>query len=299
MKTAIVTGATGFIGSRLIAALVRRGVSVTAISRRTSGPWPGVIRVVAQDSDLTALIADTNPNVVFHLAGVSEEAAARKDPALALEVNGRAVWQLMDAVHQSGRRPAVVLASSIAVYGENRGAPASETDRLLGEGPYELSKIAGECGARAFAALGLATRIARIGNVYGPADRKVGRLIPDTLEAIRTNRAPVLRAPNSLRSHLHVEDCVRGLIALGSERGLALDGRAVNICDEHGITNLDLVQLLLAQAGRDDLHPDLSNSGQAASVRLASAAFARQALGWQPEITLEQGLGDLLERSAA
>jgi len=300
MKTAVVTGATGFIGGRLIPALARRGVSVTAITRRPCGLWPGVARVaVLEENSLSSLIADTDPDAIFHLAGVSQESLAREDPALALDANGRAVWALMDAIHRSGRRPAIVLASSVAVYGENKGRPASENDRLRGSGAYALSKIAGECGARAFAALGLGARIARIGNVFGPGDRSVARLIPDTLAAILENRAPLLRAPAAVRCHLHVEDCVTGLIALGEARGAALAGRAVNICGEHGITNLDLVRLMLARAGREDLQPDVALGAPAASIRLTSADLARQTLGWQPEISLEQGLSDLLERKAA
>ncbi|MEB8387403.1 NAD(P)-dependent oxidoreductase [Rhodobacteraceae bacterium KMM 6894] len=300
MKTAIVTGATGFIGARLTRALIHRGVAITAVTRRTAGGIPGVAKIArVGETCLATLVRETNPDVVFHLAGLSGEAAARRDPVAAMEANAQGVWTLLDAVNQSGVRPAVVVASSVAVYGDNDGRPSHEDDRLRGAGPYELSKIAGECAARAFVGLGVDARIARIGNVFGPGDPNVTRLIPETLNAVRENRAPVLRAPDSMRSYLYVDDCISGLIALGGARGAALAGRPVNICAEAGISNIDLVRLILAQAGRSDLHPVVTPDGSSPSIRLASAELAHQALGWQLDITLSQGLEDLLERQAA
>lgn len=301
MRTAVVTGATGFIGGWLVRALARQGVSVTAITRRpVASSLPGAAHIrTSGERRLPVVLAEAGPDIVFHLAGMSGEEAARRDPALALEANCRAVWTMLDAVHRSGCRPVIVLASSVAVYGETMGRPAVEDDPLRGTSPYELSKIAAETAARCFAATGLRVRIARIGNVFGPGDRSVARLIPDTIAAIREGRAPVLHAPASMRGHLHVADCARGLIALGSAAGSGLDGRAVNLCQEVGITNMDLVRLMLAQSGRDDLRPVRASLPQPASVRLASAALAREALGWRPEITLQDGLADLLERPVA
>jgi UDP-glucose 4-epimerase len=300
MKTAIVTGATGFIGERLVHALTLRGVMITALTRRATGRLPGVDRAqVMEDANLCSLCEETDPDVVFHLAGISGEAVARRRPALAMEANARLVWTMLEAIHRSGRRPAVVVASSVAVYGGFLERPAREDDALRGGGAYELSKIAGECAARAFAELGVDVRIARIGNVFGPGDPNAARLIPSTLEAIRKNRPLVLRSPESVRSYLHVDDCAAGLIALGGANGAALAGRAVNICSERGISNIDLVRLILTNAGRKDLLAETALGASPSSIRLTSAALAAQVLDWAPEITLEHGLAELLERLAA
>lgn len=300
MKSAVVTGATGFIGERLVRTLATRGVAMTALTRQAMSGLPGVRRaLVMEEANLPSLWAKIAPDVVFHLAGISGEAVARQHPALAMEANARLVWTLLDTIHRSGQKPVVVMASSVAVYGEGHEYPAREDDRLRGASSYELSKIAGECAARAFVDLGIDVRIARIGNVFGPGDPNTARLIPDTLDALHRERALILRSPDSIRSYLHLEDCVAGLIALGGAQGAALAGRAVNICSERGISNIDLVRLILAHAGREDLLAETTIGNDLPSIRLASAALAAQVLGWKPAITLEQGLADLLERQAA
>lgn len=301
MKAALVTGASGFIGATLCLALADRGVRVQAALRRAPHGLfaslgltdrPGV-RVVETGAVTADLVQDSGADTVFHLAGLSQVSEARVDPARAFDVNARSTWMLLDAVRASGLVPRVVFASTDAVYGEAPGRPSVESDPLLGRGPYELSKMAGEAAAFAFAALGLSVTVARLGNVYGCGDVNTARLIPGVVAAVRAGRRPELRTAGSIRSHLHVDDCVAGLIALAEAPAAA--GLAINIASETRMSNIGVVRLMLAIAGRPELEPVVVDSGGETSARFSSAALARKLLGWREAVSLEEGLVRTME----
>lgn len=303
MRTALVTGASGFVGVWLCRALADRDVRVIAVVRRPPDgllgalgpPRQSRVRIVETLQITPDLVEATAPEAIFHLAGQSQVDKARADPAQAFEANARGTWALLAAVQASGLAPRIVFASTDAVYGEAPGRPSEEGDPLLGSGPYELSKAAGEAAAFAFAAIGLPVVVARLGNVYGEGDANRSRLIPSVVAALRAGHRPELRARDSIRAYLHVEDCVAGLIALATAEAALVNGRAVNIVSERPVSNISLVDLVLDLMRRPDLRP-LEHVGACETTRrISSAALARRLLGWSETFTLKQGLARLLE----
>lgn len=301
MKAALVTGASGFIGATLCRALADRGIRVHAVLRGAAGGLFAVlgladcpnVRIVHATEVTAEVVRESGVDAVFHLAGLSQVEEARADPARAFEVNARGTWTLLDTIHASGLAPRVVVTSTDAVYGEAPGRPSVETDPLLGRGPYELSKMAAEAAAFAFADAGLPATIARLGNVYGCGDVNRGRLVPGAVAAVRAGCRPELRTTGSVRSYLHVDDCAAGLIALAGAP--AAVGRAVNVASETRISNIDLVRLILAVAGRPDLEPVVLGKAGKDFIRFSSSALAREITGWRETIPLEQGIVRTLE----
>lgn len=311
MKRAFVTGASGFVGSWLCRCLADLGVLVTATLRRPPDPAglfarlglasdPLVAPIIAPDP-AAADLRQAAPDAVFHLAGLSQAAEARADPARAFEANARGTWRLLDAVRVAGVAAVTVIASTEAVYGPIGGhgneRTATEHDRPRAGGPYELSKLAAESAALAFASTGMPVTIARLGNLYGPGDPNQARIIPSLVAAVRAGEAPVLKSPWSVRSYLAMRDGVEGLIALASADPGLTRGRPFNIVSSRPIATVDLARLVLAAAGRPDIEPRLlvPEGGGDTSVRMSSNAFARETLGWDERISLSHGLRDLLE----
>lgn len=309
MKSALVTGAAGFLGSWLCRELADRGVRVTGVVRRPP-PADGLfealglasapgMRLAVTDSVEAALIGEASPDAVFHLAGMSQVEAARADPAAAFESNSRAVWVLLDTLRHAAPAAAVVIASTDGVYGEAPGRPSVEEDLPRTRGPYELSKLAGEAAVSGFAALGQPVTSARLGNVYGFGDANTARLIPGLAAAARQGVAPRLRGDGrSIRGYLNVRDAVAGLLALADHAGNdGVRGQPVNLVSERGMSSLEVARLVMSIAGRPDLEPVTGppTPGET-SVRMSSAARARERLGWKERIPLEQGLRTLWER---
>ena len=309
MNSALVIGAAGFLGSWLCRELADRGVPVPAVVRRPPpadglfaalglASAPGVRLVVAGGVD-AVLVSEASPDAVFNLAGMSQVEAARSDPVAAFESNSRAVWLLLDVLRHAAPSAAVVVASTDGVYGEASGRPSVEDDLPMARGPYEMSKLAGEAAASGFAALGQPVTVARLGNVYGFGDANASRLIPGLFDAARQGVAPRLRGDGrSIRGYLNVRDAVAGLLALADhacEDGIR--GQPVNLVSERGMSSLEMARLVMRIAGRPDLEAVVGPPAAGeTSIRVSSAARARERLGWKERIPLEQGLRTLWER---
>lgn len=311
-SSALVTGASGFLGSWLCRILAERGVAVTALLRRApppDGPFArfgleekvdGLVRPdgLPTLADLADRMAE-GAGVVFHLAGLSQAGEAARDPARAFEVNARGTWQLLDRLLQAGWPGVTVLASTEAVYGDAGARPSQEGDPLRPQGAYALSKVAAESAALAFAAAGLPVAIARIGNVYGPGDPNAARLVPSICHAAARGEPPLLRSAQSVRGYLHVRDCVDGLVALAALPPETARGRIVNIVSEAPVTNHDLAMIALDLAGLPDLRPQLAagggEAGTPADQRLSSARLARDLLQWNAIVPLQEGLREIIE----
>jgi dihydroflavonol-4-reductase len=204
---AAVTGATGFVGGHLVAALVDAGLRVRCLVRATSDPrWlpaAGVERVTAPLDDAPALRdAVAGAAVVFHLAAVTSSAR----PAEYARVNVDGTRRLLDAVRAAAPAARVVLCSSLAAVGPARGGrPAREEDAPSPVSAYGASKLAAE---RALLGAGLDGVVVRPPAVYGPRDR-------DVLAAFRLaarGLAPRVGPADQRLSLIHAADLARALV---------------------------------------------------------------------------------------
>lgn len=207
---AVVTGASGFVGSHLVEALAALGVRTRALVRATSETrWlpPGIDRCTASLDDAQAL-ADVvrGASVVFHLAAVTS--SARQPDYVRANVDG--TRRVLDAVREHAATARVVLCSSLAALGPARdGRPLREDDAPQPVSPYGQSKLAAEGVADEFAAVhGLDLIILRPTAVYGPRDR-------DVLAAFRLARhglALRVAPPDQRLTMIHARDLAAALV---------------------------------------------------------------------------------------
>ncbi len=205
---ALVTGATGFVGSHLAERLLAEGLDVVCLTRPTSDTvWirdlPVEIRPVGLDDPdaLTAAVEGTD--YVFHVAGLTR--ARRAEDYLA--VNAEATRRLLDATIRVGGVGRFVYVSSLAAAGPTPGPePLTETDEPRPLAGYGASKLAGEREVLAVADR-LAATIVRPPAVYGPRDRNFLSLFR---LAQRWRRVPVVGKVTNQLSFVHVTDLVEG-----------------------------------------------------------------------------------------
>ena len=308
----LVTGATGFIGSRLAERLLDRGAEVIVPRRdeparsyfRIAGLEERCTVVQADLLDFDALVRIVNEHgvkAVFHLAAQTIVGTANRSPLSTFESNIRGTYNLLEACRTAGvvgdPVERIVVASSDKAYGSHDELPYREDFALQPEYPYDVSKAATDMIARSYAiTYGLPTAVTRFANIYGGGDFNLSRIVPDTAHALIKGERPVIRSDGSpQRDYMHVEDAARAYLcvadSLDDERNA---GRAWNAGAGEPVAVIEIVRRIIAVSGRD-LEPDIQGEGtphgEIDRQWLDSTAI-RQELGWEPEWDLDRGLAE-------
>ena len=239
---ALVTGATGFVGSHLAEALRRRGDEVTALVRspgKAAALGPLGVRLVAGDlSDADSLArAVEGQDVVFHVAGL----VAARDEAEFMRGNRDGTAGLVAAASAAGR-PRLVLVSSMAA-----GGPAQPGEPLTGTEParpvtfYGRSKLAAET---AVTSSSLPWVIVRPPTVYGPRDREVLKVF----RMARLGLAPVFGDGSQQLSAVHGADLAEALVAAATSA--ATIGKMYYPCHPEIFTSAEFVRAIGTAMGR-------------------------------------------------
>lgn len=303
-RVTAVTGATGFVGSHLVAALVGLGSSVVILRRDDVPPtaviedWADRVSVVhgqVQDQAvLERLLAEYEVSSVFHLAAQSQVGVANRNPASTFEANVGGAYALLEAVRRSPNVREVVMASSDKAYGTPDQLPYTEDMPLRPVHPYDVSKACADLIAISYAeCFGTPVCMTRCGNIFGPGDLNWQRLIPGTVRSVLEGHRPVIRSDGTMiRDYLYVEDAVGAYLQLAEAFAAdpSLAGQAFNFSLEAPLSVLELVQLIQRAAGTD-LEPDVrGTASNEIPAQALSAARARSALGWTPEVRLDDAL---------
>jgi len=249
-----VTGASGFVGSHLVDALLARGDEVSVLRRTASADTRHGLAVrvgnVLDRDVVRQAIADSKPEEVYHLAAQSLPRESWVQPALTFQTNVEGTVNVLDAIRDSTAGARVVVACSSAEYAANSsGQPISEDDALDPASPYGASKVACDHIARLYAQR-FGMDIMRARPFFMIGSRKTGDVSSDWargIVAIERHEQSELPVGNldAVRDFLDVRDGVDAvmLLAARGERG-----EAYNIASGNGWSLADLLQLFVKAA---------------------------------------------------
>ncbi len=302
----LVTGGCGFIGSHLVEALHAAGHRVRVLDNLSSGFLANLapIReaVELQEGDITdpAALSDACRDVagVFHLAALVSVADSVERPMENHRINATGTLNVLMAARDAGVRR-VVFASTAAVYGNDPALPKREEMTPAPASPYAAAKIAGEHYLQVFHTLyRLETVALRFFNVYGPRQdprSPYSGVITRFLAAAREGLPiKIYGDGRQSRDFIHVRDVVQALVAAMTRSPVA-DGSPINIATGRSTDLLRLIELLASLAGRA-IEP-IFEPPRMGDVRhsVADIDRARDRLGFEPRIALENGLRELWE----
>jgi UDP-glucose 4-epimerase len=304
VKSCLVTGGAGFIGSHLVEGLLSAGWRVRVLDDFSTGN-PANLAPFAERIDLVrgsvadpaaALAATVDCEVVFHLAALPSVVLSVEQPLRVHEVTATGTLNVLDAARRQGVRRLVYAASSSA-YGDQPGVRRTETDALLPLSPYAAAKLAGEHYCQACTAVyGLETVRLRFFNVFGPrqdAKSPYSGVIALFIAAMSAGRAPTIFGDGQqARDFVYVANVVQALISAADAP--AASGKVYNIGNGQSTTIVELVRDLNALLGAD-IRPTFAPP-RAGDVRLSQADItrARADLGYDPKVLFRDGLARTL-----
>lgn len=306
--TCMVTGGAGFIGSALSKALVAQGHRVVAFDNLMNGRAEllepdGERKILVQEdlrdpAAIAAAMRKYRPQRVFHLAAIHFIPYCNAHPIEAVEVNVNGTRNLLRACAET--RPEFVLFASTAAVYPIPGSPFAETQPAGPMDIYGHTKLAGEDLTRLFhLETGVRSVVARFFNAVGPKDTNP-HLIPD-IEVQLANGADLVRLGNldPIRDYIHVKDMSAGCMALADRFGGRFD--VFNIGAGEGFSVRDVVTAFAKALGREvRIEQDATRIRKVERETLVSNIDKmRKTLGWAPEVSFDDTIGDLVRAFGA
>jgi len=302
MPTAVVTGGAGFLGSHLCDHLVSKGYRVICIDNLDTGSLQNVEHLRGDEflfinQDVTLHLDIPEPvDIVYHLAALASPIDYLRMPLHSLKVGSYGTHNALGLA--KFKRARFLLASTSEVYGDPQVHPQPETywgnvNPIGPRGVYDEAKRYSEAMAMAYhSQQGVDTSIARIFNTYGPRMRPSdGRAVPTFVrQALEGKPLTVFGDGTQTRSFCYVDDLIRGLVAL-AESGEHLP---VNLGNPAEFTLNELAEVVLRITGSKSELVYEALPVDDPQVRQPDITRARQLLGWEPEIQLEEGLRRML-----
>ncbi len=299
----LITGGAGFIGSHLCDLVLAQGHQVIVVDNLATGSMRNIAHLAGR-ADFTFINHDINEpmclegplDAVFHLASLPSPTDFLKMPIQTLRIGAWGTNHALELAQAKGAR--FLLASTSEVYGDPLVHPQSEDywGNVNPVGPrsaYDESKRFAEALTMAYHRVhGLPTRIARIFNTYGPRMRlDDGRVVPNFVrQALAGEPLTVYDDGSRTRSFCYVSDLVDGLYRLL----LSDEVMPVNLGNPQELTVLAFARAVLKAAGSKSsitfVTPTNGRTQDDPHVRRPDITKARKVLGWEPKVSLEEGL---------
>ena len=300
-----VTGATGFVGSHLVAMLVDLGADVGVLvrdepsPRRASRHWFERVHVVRGRVDDTAtaerFLAGTGAQTVVHLAAQTRPAVTAAHPVGTFESTIAGTWSVLEAARRSAQPPQVLVAGCDRAYGHQDALPYAEDLPLQPRQPHDVATASADLLATSYGAcFGLPVIVCRFPTLFGPGDLRWDALIPGTVRDLLAGRPPRLSVPgNPSRDYLYVVDAAAAFFQTAEHLAAhpEVAGEALNFSVGRPVAVRELVQMLQIAAGTSfEVEMPEVDDDDDGEHRYLSAAKARQLLGWTPGHTIEEAV---------
>ncbi len=301
----LITGASGLAGGHLARACAQAGDRVIGVSR--SGTIPDGVgegrRLELKDGPaVRKLLAEVQPEVVYHLAALSSVGRSWEEPADTMQDNVSTAVNLLQALRREAPAARTVWVSTCEVYGPATHLPIEETAPLAPANPYAVSKVAGDLLAAVYAdAHGLPIVRVRPFNHAGPGQRPIFILSSLAQQAAKARLAGARRIeivtgnPETRRDFTDVRDVARAYRLLAS---LDQPGGVYNVCSGQSVSAADQVALLAEIIApievQHTIDPARVRATEVMDLRGSNQRIRRDT-GWQPELPLRQTMLDTIE----
>ena len=310
-RPCLVTGGAGFGGAHLCAELLSRGAKVYVYDRHFSNDsylvFAGLAdRVNFIQGDIRDLeylkMVTTRFEIenIFHLAAQAIKPQSNVIPYETSVVNALGTYNVLETVRTAKQSPHLVFASTGGYYGTffSENLIKEDSPPLVGDNIYSATKVAGDIAVRYYANIfGIKAATCRFMQTYGPGDTQFSRIIPITVKYLMNGQHPKLTRCDGTPQwdFMHVRDMARAYIAV-AENIEEVSGEAFNFGGGSPISVKELVVLISKIFTGKEIEPVIlmPPSGILQKTCL-DISKAKSLLGWEPEISLEEGLKETID----
>ncbi|MCK6567382.1 MAG: NAD-dependent dehydratase [Chloroflexi bacterium] len=303
-KKVLVTGAGGFIASHLIERLASEGAAVRGFARYNSRNDLGMLKwlapeVLSQVEIMQGDLRDTEAvrnavrgaDTVFHLGALIAIPYSYVNPREVFDVNINGTLNVLMAARDFGTRR-VIHTSTSEVYGTAQYVPIDEKHPLQGQSPYSASKIGADRIAESFyRSFETPVVTLRPFNTFGPG-QSMRAVIPTIIVQALTRDEVKLGSLEPSRDFTFVKDTADGFMKVAEAEGVL--GEEINLGNDNTIRIGDLAEKIFKIIGKTPkivADPQRVRPGKSEVMKLwASNEKARRMIGWEPRVSLDEGL---------
>lgn len=299
MEKAVVTGGAGFVGSHLVRELIARGYEVHVLDNYAGGKFPERFSDAATyyEGDIreSALLKKVfqNTRYVFHTAALPRVQFSMEFPEETTSVNIGGTVSVLNAAHQAGVQRVIYSASSSA-YGDQDSLPLKEVMTPNPKSSYALQKYVGELECRLFSELHpLETVSLRYFNVYGPHADPNGPyalVIAKFIELKKQGKPMTIAGTGeNTRDYTHISDIVNANLLAATSPNVGA-GEVFNVGGGRQVSVNEIAQMIGGEVEYVEERFEPAHT-------LADTTAVRDLLGWEPTISFDTGLNELLQEA--
>ena len=292
MKTLLVTGSKGLIGSALTMKLSQLGFAFKPFDVRFESGHSGAGNICDKDSVRKAVEGCTG---IIHLAGTSRVISGEKDPELCRKQNVEGTGNVIEAALSSPLKPWVIYASSREVYGQQDLLPVTEDTVLRPMNVYAHSKVAAEKIVKDAREEGLITSVLRFSNVFGSPFDHEDRVIPAFCRAALLGENLYVEGGENTFDFTFVDDVVRGIVAvIGLLNKTPQNLSPIHFTTGRGITLREAASIITERAKSFSLIKEAPPRSFDVSRFYGNPSRAKELLGWAPQFSFEEAIDKFL-----
>ena len=303
-KNILITGGMGLLGKPLVKFLSKKKYNVFVLDKSKNKKRNKLIssKVASfvygnfQNKPLLKkIIKNKKINIIFHTGAITQVLQGLRDPYGTYKNNIMGTVNILECIREIDPSILFVYSSSDKAYGEVKDRNYLENDNLSSIYPYDLSKTCSDLICQSyFTVYKLNVAIVRCGNLFGPGDFNLNRIIPETIISLIDNKRIKIRSSGKLvRDYLYVDDAVNAyyMIMKTLEKYKNKKLLIYNVGSKYNLSVLQLVNLILELMKKKHLKPIIMNkSKQEINFQKLNDNKIKRDLGWKQKVSLKSGL---------
>ena len=307
----LVTGGFGILGRSLInQLLLNKKNNIFLLDRSSNKKKISTLKIKNKNlkvikgdfknyKTLYKLIKNKNIGTIFHLGAITQVIDAYKSPVETFDCNITGTINILEVVRSINKDIIFIYSSSDKAYGELNKKEYHEDHPLKGDYPYDVSKSASDLIAQSYVkTYDLRVGIIRSGNIYGPGDYNMDRLVPHVIISTLNNKRSILRSNGKLiRDYLYVEDVSRAYILLMNSMLKKKKSLYIyNVGSNENLSVIGLVRLIVKKIKNNKLKPKINNNSRI-EIKRQKLNYNKiyKDLGWKPIWKIEDAMSITIE----